>query len=190
MIDITNCNKIIIDTNEKVEKIIDWYEQNKDWLDAEEFRIPIPSALVELPEEDIKFYFNKFITEQSITQKKPVPVIDVSVENVLLNDEWPGNIRELKNVAERASILCDNGKISLDLLPSNILSNESKRNYSADYSENKENVIKDFEITFIKKYLKLCNGNVAATAKTINFHPVSLRQKLTKLGIDPRDYKY
>ena len=57
MIDITNCNKIIIDTNEKVEKIIDWYEQNKDWLDAEEFRIPIPSALVELPEEDIKFYY-------------------------------------------------------------------------------------------------------------------------------------
>ena len=48
MIDITNCNKIIIDTNEKVEKIIDWYEQNKDWLDAEEFRIPIPSALVAL----------------------------------------------------------------------------------------------------------------------------------------------
>lgn len=57
MIDITNCNKIIIDTNEKVEKIIDWYEQNKDWLDAEEFRIPIPSALIELPEEDIKFYY-------------------------------------------------------------------------------------------------------------------------------------
>ena len=59
MIDITNCNKIIIDTNEKVEKIIDWYEQNKDWLDAEEFRIPIPSALVELPEEDIKFYYEQ-----------------------------------------------------------------------------------------------------------------------------------
>lgn len=59
MIDITNCNKIIIDTNEKVEKIIDWYEQNKDWLDAEEFRIPITSALVELPEEDIKFYYEQ-----------------------------------------------------------------------------------------------------------------------------------
>jgi hypothetical protein len=42
---------------DRVEKIIDWYEQNKDWLDAEEFRIPIPSALVELPEEDIKFYY-------------------------------------------------------------------------------------------------------------------------------------
>ena len=50
MIDITNCNKIIVDTIGKTEKIIEWYQQNKDWLDAEEFRIPIPSALVELPE--------------------------------------------------------------------------------------------------------------------------------------------
>lgn len=59
MIDITNCNKIIVDTIGKTEKIIEWYQQNKDWLDAEEFRIPIPSALVELPEEDIKFYYKQ-----------------------------------------------------------------------------------------------------------------------------------
>lgn len=59
MIDITNCNKIVVDTIEKTEKIIEWYQQNKDWLDAEEFRIPIPSALVELPEEDIKFYYEQ-----------------------------------------------------------------------------------------------------------------------------------
>ena len=59
MIDITNFNKIIVDTIEKTEKIIEWYQQNKDWLDAEEFRIPIPSALVELPEEDIKFYYEQ-----------------------------------------------------------------------------------------------------------------------------------
>lgn len=181
--------RVIAATNKDIKQLIAEGKFREDLyyrLNVFEFHLP---SLIDR-KEDIKFYFNKFITEQSITQKKPVPVIDVSVENVLLNYEWPGNIRELKNVAERASILCDNGKISLDLLPSNILSNESKRNYSADYSENKENVIKDFEITFIKKYLKLCNGNVAATAKTINFHPVSLRQKLTKLGIDPRDYKY
>lgn len=59
MIDIKNCNKIIVDTIGKTEKIIEWYQQNKDWLDAEEFRIPIPSALVELPEEDIKFYYEQ-----------------------------------------------------------------------------------------------------------------------------------
>lgn len=181
--------RVIAATNKDIKQLIAEGKFREDLyyrLNVFEFHLPC----LKDRKEDIKFYFNKFITEQSIVLKKSIPVIDVSVENILLNYEWPGNIRELKNVAERASILCDNGKITLDLLPSNILSNESKRNYSADYNENKENVIKDFEITFIKKYLKLCNGNVAATAKTINFHPVSLRQKLTKLGIDPRDYKY
>ena len=46
MIDITNCNKIIVDTIEKTESIIVWYKKNKEWLDSEEFRIPVPSALV------------------------------------------------------------------------------------------------------------------------------------------------
>ena len=67
-------------------------------------------------------------------------------------------------------------------------SNEKK--YSEDYNDNKEETIKEFEINFIKKHLKIHKGNVAATAKAINFHPVSLRQKISKLGIDPRDYKY
>ena len=56
MIDITNCNKIIVDTIGKTEKIIEWYQQNKDWLDTEEFRIPIPSALVEL---DCQHFFRQ-----------------------------------------------------------------------------------------------------------------------------------
>lgn len=181
--------RVIAATNKDIKQLITEGKFREDLyyrLNVFEFHLPS----LKDRKEDIRFYFNKFITEQSIVHKKPLPVVDSSVENVLINYEWPGNIRELKNVAERASILCDNNKITLDLLPSNILGSESKRNYSADYNENKENVIKDFEINFIKKYLKLCNGNVAATAKTINFHPVSLRQKLTKLGIDPRDYKY
>jgi DNA-binding NtrC family response regulator len=53
-----------------------------------------------------------------------------------------------------------------------------------DYNENKNKLIKDFEIKFIIKHLKLNKGNVAATARSINFHPVSLRQKIAKLGID------
>lgn len=181
--------RVIAATNKDIKQLISEGKFREDLyyrLNVFEFHLPS----LKDRKEDIKFYFNKFITELSVTHKKPIPVIDESVDNFLLNYSWPGNIRELKNVAERASILCDTNKITLDLLPSNILSNGGKRNYSADYNENKELVIREFETNFIKKYLKLCSGNVAATAKAINFHPVSLRQKLAKLGIDPRDYKY
>jgi hypothetical protein len=60
---------------------------------------------------------------------------------------------------------------------------------SNDYKENKEASIKEFEIKFITKHLQLNNGNVAATARAINFHPVSLRQKISCLGIDVRQFK-
>ena len=96
----------------------------------------------------------------------------------------------MKNVAERVSILCENNKITVDLLPANILGGLKENKYSEDYNDNKEMILKEFEVSFITKHLKIHKGNVASTAKAINFHPVSLRQKIAKLGIDPRDYKY
>lgn len=140
--------------------------------------------------EDIEYYFERFIKEFSATNKKKVPIIEKNVRDFLLSYNWPGNIRELKNVAERVSILCENNKITSDLLPLNIIGVNQSKKYSEDYNENKESTIHEFETNFITKHLKIHKGNVAATAKAINFHPVSLRQKIAKLGIDPRDYKY
>lgn len=181
--------RIIAATNQDLTKLISDGKFREDLyyrLNVFEFKLPS----LKDRKEDIEYYFDKFIREFSKTNKKPVPHIDKGVKDILLNYPWPGNIRELKNVAERTTILCEDNKITPDLLPVNILGKTSERKFSADYNENKEAIIKDFEIDFIIKYLKLYKGNVAATAKAINFHPVSLRQKIAKLGIDPREYKY
>lgn len=181
--------RIIAATNQELKKLISEGKFREDLyyrLNVFEFHLPS----LKDRKEDIEFYFEKFIKEFSVANKKPIPEIDKNVKAVLLNYHWPGNIRELKNVAERTSILSEKNKITVDLLPSNILGKSNERTFSADYNENKETIIREFEIDFIKKYLKLYKGNVAATAKAINFHPVSLRQKISKLGIDPREYKY
>ncbi|MCE1166115.1 MAG: sigma-54 dependent transcriptional regulator [Bacteroidetes bacterium] len=181
--------RIIAATNQDLKKLISEGRFREDLyyrLNVFEFNLPS----LKDRKEDIEFYFDKFIREFSISNKKPAPQIDKAVKDILINYPWPGNIRELKNVAERTTILCENNKITPELLPANILGRDSERTYSADYNENKEAIIKDFEVDFITKYLKLYKGNVAATAKAINFHPVSLRQKIAKLGIDPREYKY
>ncbi len=181
--------RIIAATNQELKKLISEGRFREDLyyrLNVFEFHLP---SLQER-KEDIEFYFERFIAEFSRFNKKPIPEIDKNVKDVLLNYHWPGNIRELKNVAERVSILSEKNKITVDLLPSNIIGKSKEKAFSADYNENKESIINEFEISFIKKYLKLYKGNVAATAKAINFHPVSLRQKISKLGIDPREYKY
>lgn len=181
--------RIIAATNQELKKLILEGRFREDLyyrLNVFEFHLPS----LKDRKEDIEFYFDKFIKEFSITNKKPIPEVDKNVKDILLNYNWPGNIRELKNVAERVSILSDKNRITLDLLPTNILGKATEKTLSADYNDNKESIIKEFELDFLKKYLKLYKGNVAATAKAINFHPVSLRQKLSKLGIDPREYKY
>jgi len=181
--------RIIAATNQDLKKMIAEAKFREDLyyrLNVFEFH------LLSLKErtEDIEFYFERFLKEFSVTNKKRIPAVDKGVRDFLLGYSWPGNIRELKNVAERVSILCENNKITSDLLPLNIIGVNQSKTYSEDYNENKENTIKEFEINFITKHLKIHKGNVAATAKAINFHPVSLRQKIAKLGIDPRDYKY
>ena len=181
--------RIIAATNQELKKMIAEGKFREDLyyrLNVFEFH------LLSLKErtEDIEYYFGKFLKDFCDKNKKPVPAVDKTTKDILLSYSWPGNIRELKNVVERVSILAENSKITPDLLPLNLLGVINEKKYSEDYNDNKEETIKEFEINFIKKHLKIHKGNVAATAKAINFHPVSLRQKISKLGIDPRDYKY
>lgn len=155
-------------------------------LNVFEFHIP---TLKDRP-EDIMYYFKIFVESLGSKNRKKIKNMDSDVEKLLTSYNWPGNIRELKNIAERVTILCESGVVTSDLLPGKFLSNGSKTVQTTDYNKNKETIIRNFEVNFITKFLKLNKGNVAATARTINFHPVSLRQKISKLGIDPDKVRY
>ena len=181
--------RIIAATNRNLTKQIETGKFREDLLyrlNVFEFHLP---SLKNRP-EDILFYFEMFVEQYSVMYDKRIKKIDQNVKDILLKYSWPGNIRELKNIAERVTILCEGNTISSDLLPSKFVYNHKILIESADYNTNKENIIKNFEVNFIMKYLKLYKGNVAATARAINFHPVSLRQKLAKLGIEPELVKF
>ncbi len=180
--------RIIAATNRNLSQLISEGSFREDLfyrLNVFEFHLP---SLNERP-EDIVFYFEKFVNEVALQNNKKITLVEQNVKNLLLGYNWHGNIRELKNIAERVTILADTDKITADLLPPKFITNKLN-GHSADYYTNKEHVIKNFEINFITKYLKMYHGNVAATARAINFHPVSLRQKLSKLGIHPEYLKY
>lgn len=57
MIDLNNCDHIVVESNEKMEKVIQWYLSNRDWIDDIPFHSPIPSALIELREEEIEVFY-------------------------------------------------------------------------------------------------------------------------------------
>lgn len=51
MVDLNNCDRIEVESNEKMEQIIQWYLSNKEWLDDIEFRSPILTAVIDFKEE-------------------------------------------------------------------------------------------------------------------------------------------
>lgn len=50
-------DRIIVETNEKMEKVIRWYQDNKEWIDKEEFRAPMESGCIVLKEEGLEVTF-------------------------------------------------------------------------------------------------------------------------------------
>lgn len=185
----TSNARIIVSSSEGLEKLVYEKKFNENLYNKLKlFEINIP-PLKERP-EDILFFFSKFVEEFSYLKNLPVKEITPDVTRMIINYMWPGNLSELKETAERVVILCKDGIIRKELFPENILEVEQYRDLFANssYKANKAKAVNDFEVNFIKKYLKLCKGNISEVGRVIGFHQISLRQKIAKLGINPKEF--
>jgi two-component system NtrC family response regulator len=88
---------------------------------------------------------------------------------------WPGNIRELKNVIERAVILCDGDKLDASLLPYEFEVAPVKATSSFDLAI--------IEQQHIKRVLAHTNGNRAEAARLLNIGIATLYRKLKEYGL-------
>lgn len=149
------------------------------------FRVYVP-PLRNRP-KDIMMLFAKFVRQIAIECGKSVPQIAPEVAPILKGYYWPGNIRELRNIAERMTLLCD-GDIISELLPEEF-HNASKVHGEQTQSNDYRECRRQFEINFIMLHLEHNKGNIAETAREIGLHPVALRQKIAKLDIDTQSIK-
>jgi two-component system nitrogen regulation response regulator NtrX len=105
--------------------------------------------------------------------------------NYLLNYDWPGNIRELRNLIERVAILQPETKEKI----SNIIKESLKKDgFENETSENTLSVpLKEAREKFEKEYLtmqlKKFNGNISKTATFVGMERSALHRKLKGLGI-------
>lgn len=70
--------------------------------------VPIRVPSLASRREDITLLFRKFAADFADRYRMPVVQLDDEAKNILLNYPWPGNIRELKNIAEQVSVLSEN----------------------------------------------------------------------------------
>jgi NtrC-family two-component system response regulator AlgB len=95
-------------------------------LNVIELQVP---ALRDRPGEILKLA-EHFAAQAAVTHKKPAHSIENEAREALVSYTWPGNIRELRNVMERAVILSRGETINLSDLPDKILASPDKLDHS------------------------------------------------------------
>ncbi|MBU1340468.1 MAG: sigma-54 dependent transcriptional regulator [Proteobacteria bacterium] len=153
-------------------------------------------------QEDIPVLANHFLNVYNKKIGREIHRFSRIAMEALCHYGWPGNIRELINVIERAIILCKSDTISLNDLPStfqgNLLESNNLQNVNGlDMSSWKNHTlseVKDQVLDYVeKKYLELIlekvGGKVGKAAQIAGIHPRGLYGKMKKLGLDKSSFK-
>lgn len=122
----------------------------------------------------IDFFIGKASNKLGIEIKK----IQKNVIEYLLDYDYPGNIRELKNIIERLVVLSEEGIISKDTLfvdEDDSIDNEETKNL--------KEFRKSVESKYIKKIINDCKGNITEAAKVLNISRRQLYNKINEYGI-------
>ena len=112
---------------------------------------------------------------------KSTPALTAAAEHALKAYPWPGNIRELKNALERASLMSDGRTIAHDVLfdrPAPPL------NAQQDVAGSLRDYLAECERDFIVRALGACQWQIQCCADSLGISRKNLWEKMRKLGID------
>jgi transcriptional regulator with PAS, ATPase and Fis domain len=168
--------RIIAASNQNLKKLVTEGKFREDLY----YRINV--IRIELPplrerKEDIPLLMEHFIERFNRLKPKQIDSIAPEVLAVLMNYDFPGNVRELENIAEHAFVLCRNSIISMNDLP---------ENFKPQYEESipAVNSFEDLEARFLVEALKRNNWSRINTARELGIHKTTLWRKMKKYGID------
>jgi DNA-binding NtrC family response regulator len=130
--------------------------------------------------EDIPAFADHFLQKFNREMKKRISAIDPAAQEIFSGYGWPGNIRELQNVLERAVVLAPGDTITSDLLPPQ-LSQKGKEEISAGIAL--EDAVKKFKKDFIAQTLSLTNNNQSQAAKLLGIQRTYLNRLIKELEI-------
>ncbi|MGB2698110.1 MAG: sigma-54 dependent transcriptional regulator [Candidatus Zixiibacteriota bacterium] len=131
--------------------------------------------------EDIPTLASHFLQKFNREMKKRLTSIEPAALEIFLTYNWPGNIRELQNVLERAVVLAPGNTITSDLLPPQ-LSQKAKEEISPGIPL--DEALKKFKIEFISQTLSLTKNNQSKAAKLLGIQRTYLNRLIKELGIN------
>jgi len=140
--------------------------------------------------EDIPELANHFLTRFAAERRITPPNLSDEAVAALQAHDWPGNVRQLRNIIERTVILAPGDRvycIDVDLLPSEILDNQGSVGLSSATLTIMGSPLREARESFEREYLKIqirrFSGNISRTASFIGMERSALHRKLKALGI-------
>lgn len=157
------------------------------WIDRGDFRedlyyrlnvLPIELPPVRERKNDIHLLIQHFLECYARDTGKPLKKISPEALEVLINYEWPGNIREIKNLIERLTTIITGPVITVQEV--SILNNRKKK-----ISGNMplKDAVNAFERKYISEVLERVNNNRKEAANILDVHRNTLNNKLNELGL-------
>ncbi|MFO7735430.1 MAG: sigma 54-interacting transcriptional regulator [bacterium] len=170
--------RIICATNRNLKKLVEAENFREDLF----YRINI--IKVELPPlrkriSDIPLLVEHFIKKFNRKQDRQIKGVTPEVLSILMAHNWPGNIRELENVIERAFVLCSSDIIEKELLPEELTETAGTQIQSGKLRDIK----KLAKVNSITTALKESNYNVPQAAKALGVHKTTIYRIMKKHGI-------
>jgi len=169
--------RVIAATNKDIKKMVETGAFRNDLF----YRLNV--VYVEIPplrerKEDVPLLVSHFIKKYNAIFKKRVKGASQDFLKVLLGYSFPGNVRELENIVERAVALTDKEKLALEDLPPDlnmlsITSLESDGMLS----------LKDYESDYIRTVYKFTGSNQQKTAELLGISRTTLWRKLKDMGL-------
>ncbi len=187
--------RVILASNQDLEKLV------ADGSFRQDLYYRINVVKIEMPPlrervGDIAMLAEHFLLQQGDELGRQFSGFTPEALDALRRYDYPGNVRELSNIVERAAVLSKNQTIELVDLPSHVLSNEdSPLSISPSVSTQDEWVpmtLSDAmmrpERDIIVRALEANEWNRQQTAEVLGINRTTLYKKMKQLGIDPEDH--
>jgi len=175
--------RFISASNQKLSQLIEEKKFREDLfyrLNVIEVEVPSLSAR----RNDIPFLINYFLVKYN----KPDLIFTEEAIEILLNYDWPGNIRELENLIRMILVTNSNSSITKNQLPDKLfhipkIATEETNFIYEDYKTALNHSVNNFDKSYLEYHLKKNNFNISRTSESIGLSRVSLHKKIQEYSI-------
>ncbi|MDA2933036.1 sigma-54 dependent transcriptional regulator [Acidobacteria bacterium AH-259-D05] len=155
--------------------------------------VPIHLPPLRDRKQDIPLLATHFVKEFSAKFKKPVTALSSSSLMAFERYHWPGNVREVRNIVERAISTATGNQITLLDLPSQLVDSYSpSRDMTIErktFKAAKREATESFEKNYLTRILELAGGNVSRASRMARVGRTAFHRLMKKYGLRSDEFK-